>query len=100
MPQVSSSFVNQLKKEEKEIKSEVHTAYPSGAPEFTPDFEMGLCCSVFSFLCSIFSIIVCPFVHFSFCHCIVCPSGDPYGIFKLSMLIFKTYFRRNNYLVT
>ena len=28
------------------------TAYPSGAPVFTPVFT-GLCCSIFSFLCSV-----------------------------------------------
>jgi len=27
------------------------TVYPSEAPEFTPDFYWGSCCSIFSFLC-------------------------------------------------
>jgi len=27
------------------------TAYPSGAPEFTPGFKWGACCSIFSFMC-------------------------------------------------
>ena len=27
------------------------TAYPSGAPEFTPDFQWGSCYSIFSFIC-------------------------------------------------
>ena len=26
-------------------------AYPSGAPEFTPGFKCGSCCSIFSFMC-------------------------------------------------
>jgi hypothetical protein len=27
------------------------TAYPSGAPDFTPDFKWGSCYSIFSFMC-------------------------------------------------
>jgi hypothetical protein len=46
-------------------------AYLSGAPEFTPSFTWGSCCSIFSFLCNIFWIVVCPF---SFGHGVVCPS--------------------------
>jgi hypothetical protein len=38
------------------------TAYPNGAHVFTPGFKWGLCCSFFSFLCGIFSIIFCLFV--------------------------------------
>ena len=29
------------------------TAYPSAAPEFTPDFKWCSCCSIFSFLCNV-----------------------------------------------
>jgi hypothetical protein len=47
------------------------TAHPSGSPEFTPVFQLGSNCSIFSFLCSILYIIVCSF---SFGHCNVCPS--------------------------
>jgi len=28
------------------------TAYPHGALEFTPDFQWGSCCSIFSFMSS------------------------------------------------
>ena len=28
-------------------------AYTSGAPEFTPGFQWGSCCSIFSFLCNV-----------------------------------------------
>ena len=31
--------------------SEAGTAYPSGAPEFTPGFQWGSCNSIFSFIC-------------------------------------------------
>jgi hypothetical protein len=45
------------------------TSYPSGAREFTPALQWGYCClSIFSFLCSMLYIIVCPFY---FVHCIV-----------------------------
>ena len=40
------------------------TAYPSRAPEFTPGFLWGSCCSIFSFLCNVLQIVVCPFVYF------------------------------------
>jgi len=45
------------------------TAYPSGEPEFTP---------VFSWVRIVRSLVFCvmfyPFVLFSFCHCVICPS--------------------------
>ena len=31
--------------------SEAGTAYPSGAPKFTPGFSWGSCYSIYSFLC-------------------------------------------------
>jgi hypothetical protein len=37
------------------------TANSSRAPEFTPD--CGSYCSIFSFLCSVLQIIVCPVAH-------------------------------------
>ena len=39
------------------------TAYPSGANDFIPGFKLGSCYSIFSFLCGILDIIVCPFGH-------------------------------------
>jgi hypothetical protein len=47
------------------------TVYPFRTPELPRVFRVGSCCSVFSFLCRVLYIIVCPF---SFCHCIVCLS--------------------------
>ena len=53
---------------------------PSGAPEFTPSILWCLCCSIFSFMCNVLQIVVCPFsfghcvVCSSFGHCVVCPS--------------------------
>ena len=46
--------------------------YLSGASLFTPSFSCGLCSSIFSFLCNVLQITAC---HFSFGHCIVCPSS-------------------------
>ena len=40
------------------------SAYPFRAPEFTPSFQWGSCCSIFSFLCNLSQIAVCPFVLF------------------------------------
>jgi len=33
------------------VKPSEGTAYPSGAPEFTPGFKWGSCCSIISFMC-------------------------------------------------
>ena len=50
------------------------TAYPSGAPEFTPCFYWGSCYAIFSYM-SMF-VDRCLFLNtfFSFSHCIVCSS--------------------------
>ena len=60
------------------------TAYPSGAPEFTPGFWWCSCCWIFSFPCNVLYIVVCPF---SFGRRIVCPpiydSWLPLSIYKL-----------------
>ena len=40
------------------------TAHHSTAPEFTPGFYWGSCCSIFSFLCSVLQILICPFGFF------------------------------------
>ena len=40
------------------------TSHPSGAPEVTPGFQWCFCYSIFSFLCKILQIVVCPFVLF------------------------------------
>ena len=36
------------------VTSGAGTAYPSGAPEFTPGFQWGSCYSIFSFICMIY----------------------------------------------
>ena len=41
------------------IISGAGTAYPSGAPKFTPGFEWDSCYSIFSFMC-----MFCPFILF------------------------------------
>ena len=41
------------------------TAYISGTPEFTPVFSgVRQCYSIFSFMCNVLQIVVCPFVLF------------------------------------
>ena len=45
----------------------------------------GPCCSIFSCICSVLQVVVCPV---SLGHCVVCPSrftysDCPFGIFKL-----------------
>ena len=40
------------------------TTYPSGAPAFTPGFQWGLFCSIFSVLCVVLQTTVCPIVFF------------------------------------
>ena len=62
------------------------TAYPFGAFEFTSGVQWGSCYTIFSFLCCILQIVVCPLsfffwplcclsISFSFGHCVVCPSS-------------------------
>ena len=48
------------------------TIYPTGAHKFTPGFQWSSCCSIFSFLCSVLQIVVCPF---PFSHCLAYPSS-------------------------
>ena len=49
------------------------TAYPSGAPEFTPCFQWGSCLQFY--LCVCFVDRCLSFCPFSFGHCVVCPSS-------------------------
>ena len=69
------------------------TAFSFGALEFTLGFQWSLCCSIFSFLCSVLQIIVCPFVLFLLAMVVSVlrfMSDDyPFGIFKL----FLTYIQ-------
>ena len=57
------------------------TAFPSRS-EFT-SFYVGLCCSIFSFLCSVLPTIVWSFCQFSFGLCIVCR----FLMFNFSLLL-------------
>ena len=73
------------------------TAYPSGAPEFTPGFQWDSCCSIFCFLCNVLQITVCPFVlfHLPIVFSVRLPFTDsdyPFGIFKLFLwcLVLQT----------
>jgi hypothetical protein len=58
------------------------TAYPSGAPEFTPGFVWGSCYSVFSFICMLRRLL---FVLLSFFDIRILIT--PFGIFKLFFLL-------------
>ena len=48
-----------------EHKLRAGTAYPSGAHGFIPCFQRSSCYQIFSFLCNVLQIVVCPF---SFSH--------------------------------
>ena len=69
------------------------TAYPSGAPEFTPGFQWGSCYSIFSFFMYVLLIVVCLFVLF---HLVIVlsvllrytDSDCPFGNFKLFLDIY------------
>ena len=66
---------------------------PSVEYEFTPGFKLASRCSIFSFLCSILWIVVCPFVLFRLVIVLsvfrFTDSDYPFGIFKL----FLSYAR-------
>ena len=68
---------------------EAGTVYLSGPPEFIQGFWWDLCCSIFSFLCSVLQIIVCPIIPFGHLH-IVCHSSI-YG-FWLTLWYIQTLF--------
>ena len=59
----------------------------SGALEFTHVFWRGLCCSIFSCMCTGLQIYDYSFVHFSFGHCVVLlrftDYDYPFSVFKL-----------------
>ena len=63
------------------------TAYPSGAPEFTPGFWWGSCCLIFSFMCMFCRSVFILLSFFFWLLC--CLSFDlrilitPFSIFKL-----------------
>ena len=47
--------------------SEAGTTYPSGKPEFVPDFQFDSCCSILFLLCNVLSTFVCrPLYYVSF----------------------------------
>ena len=65
--------------------------FPSGAPDFTPGFQWGSCYSIFSFMCNVLQIVVCPFVLFLLAIVLsvllrFTDSDYPFGIFKFSSL--------------
>ena len=91
--------------------SGTRTAYPSGAPDFSPDFCWGSSYSIFSFmymlcgslfvllyfffwpLCCLFffdlRILITPLVYFN--HCVVC-SSSIYGFWLPPFDIFQLFF--------
>ena len=58
------------------------TAYPSGAPEFTPIFS-GIRVTRSLVVCVCFVDRCLSFCTFCFGHCVVCSSESPFGIVKL-----------------
>ena len=72
------------------VTSGARTAYPSGAPGFTPGFQWGSCYSIFSYM-YVLQIVVCPFVIFflAIVLSVLLPYTDsdcPFGIFELFLL--------------
>ena len=74
------------------------TAYLSGAPEFTPDFQWSN-----SFMCNILQIVVCPFVLFLLPIVLsvlqFTDSDYPFGIFKLFCQMIISSIKMNCSLV-
>ena len=73
----------------KDATSGTDTSHLSGAPEFTPGFQWGSCCSIFRFLCSVF---VDRFFSVSFGHCI-------YLSFDLRILIIPLVSSNSFYVI-
>ena len=70
-------------------------------PELTPGFQWGSCYLIFSYMCNVLQIIVCPFVHFLLVLVFsVLPrfmdSDYPFGIFKLFFSKYILLFISNN----
>ena len=76
--------------------SGVGAAYPSGAPEFTPNFS-GVRVTRSFVLCVCFVDRSLSFCTFYFGHCVVCSSSiygfwlPPFGIFKLFLLLYHIH---------
>ena len=73
------------------------TVYSSGAPEFTPSFQWGSCCSIISFLFSVLQIVVCPFGLFLLA---IALSILQFTTFNFSFGIFKLFLPIVLYLIT
>ena len=67
--------------------------HPSGAPEFAPGFQQGSCYSIFSFMCNVLQIVVCPFVRFCLA-IVVCPS-QIYG-FCLTLWYLQIFLKKQS----
>ena len=66
-------------------------SYSSAAPAFTAGFQWGSCYSIFSFMCNVLQIVVCPCVLFLLVIVLsvllrITDSDYPFGIFKLFLL--------------
>ena len=75
------------------LTSGAGTAYPSGAPDFTPSFEWGSCYSIFSFICVFCRSLFVLLYFFFFGHCVFCSSSIydsdyPFGISTLFLHVF------------
>ena len=67
------------------------TAYPSGAPEFTPEFQYSSCYSIFSFIC-MFCRSLFVLLYFFFRHCVVCLALNNNHLLHCSFLFTKPDF--------
>ena len=73
------------------VTSGAGTAYPSGAPEFTPGFKWGSCYAIFSFLCMFCSSLFVLFLLTIVLSVLLryTDSDCPCCIFKLFLYPFK-----------
>ena len=79
------------------------TPHPPGAPGNTPGFVWGPCCSIFSFLCSVFSFVVFACLLFLFVIVLsvllwFTASDYPFGIFKIFLKEWRITVRLYNIL--
>ena len=58
---------------------------------------MGMCCSIFNFLCCVSSITFCFFYLFYFWHCIVYPSNYDHWLLFLIFKLFLSFSRRTKW---
>ena len=74
------------------------TAYPYRTAESVPGFQWGSCCSIFSFLCSVFYFILCSLALFLCCVCFStiygCGIFRPFLYVHIDFLVQQSPFSR------